>query len=203
VETDSYSGTTADLTGVSHVTSGSAVIASYAYTYNSDGRKTQATLADGSYYTYGYDSAGQLTSESLNSGGTGTVGALHGYTYTYAYDAAGNRSSKYNGTSTESYTYDSANKLTAAGVKSYAYDNAGSVTSVYNSTSGITTTLGYDGESRMTTASNNPSSGAYSDTFGYNGMDQRYTKTDSTGSFGYTRQDDAIDSPVLSDGTCQ
>ena len=92
----------------------------------------------------------------------------------------------------------SPNKLTAAGVKSYSYDNAGNCTSVYNSVSGVTVTLGYDGDRRMNSASDSAST--FSNTYAYNGLDQRVSKVDNAGAFAYTRQDDAIDSSVLSDG---
>ena len=180
---------------VVHATSGSATIASHTYTYRADGRKTGETTADGSVVSYGYDAAGQLTSESKVSSANATL-----YSLSYTYDAAGNRASKTAGGNTETYLYDSANKLTTAGAKSYTYDNAGNVQSVTNSTTGVTTNLAWDGESRMT-AIDNGTAGTVNASYVYNGLDQRTGRVDSASTtYAYTRASDAIDAPVLSDG---
>ena len=194
-EVDTYSSSTGELTAVLHQTSGSAPIASHTYTYRADGRKTSETTDDGSVVSYGYDVAGQLTSESKVSSSSATL-----YSLSYTYDGAGNRASKSNGSSTETYLYDSANKLTTAGVKSYTYDNAGNVASVTNSTSGVTTNLTFDGKSRMT-GINNGTAATVNASYSYNGLSQRTGRVDSaSATYAYTRAGDAIDAPVLSDG---
>ena len=194
-EADTYSTSTGELLSVVHATSGSATIASHTYTYRADGRKTGETTADGSVVSYGYDVAGQLTSESKVDSSSTTL-----YSLSYTYDGAGNRLSKTAGSATETYTYDSANKLTAAGAKSYTYDNAGNVASVTNSTTGVTTNLSFDGESRLT-AIDNGTTATVNASYAYNGLDQRTGRTDSTSTtYAYTRAGDAIDAPVLSDG---
>ena len=194
-EADTFSISTGELLSVVHRTSGSATIASHTYTYRADGRKTGETTADGSVVSYGYDAAGQLTSESKVSSTSATL-----YSLSYTYDGAGNRASKTAGGSTETYTYDNANKLTAAGVKSYTYDNAGNVQSVTNSTTGVTTNLAFDGASRMT-GIDNGTTATVNASYVYNGLSQRVGRTDSTSTtYAYTRSSDAIDAPVLSDG---
>ncbi len=193
VQTNSYSSTTGELTSVVNQTSASATISSHAYTYRADGRKTGETLADGSVVSYGYDNAGQLTSESKVDSSSATI-----YSQSFTYDDAGNRASKTGGSTTELYTYDDANKLLAAGDKTYDYDYAGNVSSVTNTNTSVTTDLTWDGESRMTSISDGVSVNA---TYSYNGLGQRVSQVDSANNtFIYTHQDDAVDSPLLSDG---
>jgi YD repeat-containing protein len=127
-----------------------------------------------------------LTSETR----TGTNPYAIGYTY----DNAGNRATKTAGGVTENYAYDDANKLLSAGAKTYAYDAAGNVTGVTNG--GNTTTLTWDGANRLKTAT----TGAGTTTYTYNGAGQRVAKS-GVATASYVLNDDAIDRPVLSDGS--
>ncbi len=61
---------------------------SWTYTYNDTNQRTQATLADGSYWAYGYDQLGQVTSGVKHAAG-GAV--LKGEDFGYAFDTIGNR----------------------------------------------------------------------------------------------------------------
>jgi RHS repeat-associated protein len=78
--------------------------------------------------------------------------------------------------------------------KSYSYDSAGRTTSV--TTGAGTTTLAYDYEGRITTITYPDSS---TNTFGYNGLDTRVGKVDSTGTKTYKRDGAYVTDPVLSD----
>ncbi|HET6382755.1 MAG TPA: hypothetical protein VFJ58_05130 [Armatimonadota bacterium] len=71
------------------------------------------------------------------------------YDYSYTLDAAGNRSVWTDNThnTSVSYTYDSANRLTAAGNYSYGYDADGNRTSV--TVGGNTTNYHFDYEDRL------------------------------------------------------
>ena len=89
---------------------------------DSFGRKTSDT-GSGYATNYGYDAGGQLTAEAR----TGSSA----YSISYTYDNAGNRATKVLGGTTESYSYDDANKLTSAGSKTYSYDDAGTTTGAY------------------------------------------------------------------------
>ncbi len=156
------------LTGLTHKKSDNTVLADYSYSRNNAGIITAESQASLYSVSYGYDNAYQLTSETR----TGTAA----YDYDYTYDAVGNRLTKYDGTTTESYTYDDADKLTAAGSKSYGYDNAGNLTSV--TVGGNTTTLAWDYAGRLSGITY-PSTATNS--FNYNDLGQRTSKTDSGG----------------------
>jgi RHS repeat-associated protein len=114
-------------------------------------------------------------------------------------DIRSNRVSKSNGTITETYTVDNANKLTGVswtggGSKSYTYDSAGNMTSVTNA--GVTTNLTWDAESRLKTAA----VGGSTTTNTHNGLGQRVRKVEGGTTYNYTLNDDGIDAPVLDDG---
>ena len=160
-------------------------IATSAYVYDNLGRKTSDT-GSGYATSYGYDNAGQLTSETR----TGTSA----YSISYTYDNAGNRATKVLGGTTENYSYDDANKLTAAGGKSYTYDNAGNTTGV--SWSGGSISLSWDAESRL----KSETTGSTTVNYVFNGLGQRVQKTGGA-SATYVLGDDSIDSEVLSDGS--
>ncbi len=173
---------------------GAVVVSSFAYSYDSVGRKATETLANGQILYYFYDDAGQLTSETRPSAGSNWYGI------NYTYDSAGNRLTKQsilNGVvgAPEAYTYDNANKLLTAGAKSYTYDAAGNTKTVTGGSQ--VTTLSWDAAGRLTGI---VYPNATTNAFTYNGLGQRVGKTDSTGTFAYTLTDDGIDSAVLSDG---
>ena len=65
---------------------------------------------------------------------------------------------------------------------------------------GSTTTISYDYEDRIT-AIDYPGGGTNS--FGYNGIDARTSKTDSTGSFSFRRDGATVTDEILSDGCAQ
>ena len=182
VETRSYTAA-ADLASIESVKSGTTITSS-AYSYDSLGRKTSETSP--SYaLAYTYDNGGQLTGE-VRTGASA-------YSVSYTYDNAGNRATKVLGSTTESYSYDDANKLIAAGGKSYSYDGAGNMTSV--SWSGGSTSLTWDGAGRLKSATGGGSMVSYA----YNGLGQRVGKSGDA-SASYILSDDSIDSQVLSDG---
>jgi RHS repeat-associated protein len=183
VETNSYNATTADLTSIASVKSGTT-IASSTYAYDNLGRKTSETTPTYAV-SYAYDNAGQLTSE-VRTGG-------NAYNIAYAYDLAGNRASKTLNGTVENYTYDNANKLLTAGSKSYTYDLAGNVTGVTGG--GTNSTLAWDAESRLKSAI----VGTQTTTYPYNGIGQRVAKSGSVTN-NYLLADDSIDTQVLSDG---
>jgi YD repeat-containing protein len=159
----------------------------FSYVYDSLGRKTSETLASGAIRTFSYDAAGQLISEGRNTGPS--------YTTTYTYDAAGNRLSRATNGTTENYSYDNANKLLTAGSKSYTYDLAGNTVSVTNGSN--VTNLTWDGAGRIKTI---VGPNGLSNTNVYNGLGQRVSVIDSTGTRNLVLADDSIDSSVLSDG---
>jgi RHS repeat-associated protein len=188
-ETRSYNSTSKDLSSVVVTNSGSTVLSSQTYTYDGMGRRDTETLPGSIVIDYGYDDAGQLTSEVRT--GTGA------YTLSYTYDNAGNRLTKVLNSVTENYTYDDANKLTAAGNKTYTYNGAGGIATV--AVSGTTvSTLTWDVEGRLASVA----SGGSTKYNTYNGLGQRVSKaTGGTTTASYTLADDGIDSSVLKDGS--
>ena len=78
------------LSSITNSASGS-IISSHAYTYNFYGQRSQATLADGSYWLYGYSTRGDVASghHYWTSGATPVAGQQ----FDYSFDATGNRTS--------------------------------------------------------------------------------------------------------------
>lgn len=76
------------LKSITNTLAGGSNVSSHVYLYDAVHRRTNATLADGSYWRYGYDDRSQLTSAKRYwSGG----GAVAGQQYEYSYDSIGNR----------------------------------------------------------------------------------------------------------------
>jgi len=150
---------------------------SYTYTYDSGSNVSTRTDNDGSVTTFGYDTSDQLTSEvrSITGGGS------NAYSISYTYDHNGNRKTKVLGGVTDTYSYDSNDKLTSTSSKTYGYDLNGNCTSVKVGAA-TPTTLTYDIENRVTGIIY-PAGGTNS--FVYNGNDLRTKKTDSTGTSTY------------------
>lgn len=155
-----------------------------AYTFNAVANVTQV-IEGGVTTTYTYDNIDQLTGEYRS-----------GYAATYTYDANGNRLTKTLNSVTENYSYDSADKLLSAGSKTYDYDDAGRTTEV--TSGGVTTYLAYDYEGRVTSITK---SGVTTNSFAYNGLDTRVSKTDSAGTKTYRRAGAYVTDPVLGDGS--
>jgi len=188
LESDAYDVFTYDtrsrVTGIVTRDSEGNALYSRAYTFNAVSNVTQV-IEGGVTTTYTYDNIDQLTGESRS-----------GYTATYTYDANGNRLTKTVNSVTENYSYDSADKLLTAGSKTYDYDDAGRTTEV--TSGGVTTYLAYDYEGRVTSITK---SGVTTNSFAYNGLDTRVSKTDSAGTKTYRRAGAYVTDPVLGDGS--
>lgn len=76
------------LKSITNALAGGSNISSHVYLYDAIHRRTNATLADGSYWRYGYDDRSQLTSAKHYWSGGGVVA---GQQYEYSYDSIGNR----------------------------------------------------------------------------------------------------------------
>ena len=155
----------------------------FSYTYDADGRVASRTIPDGTTtsYTYdndgnlatattgsdttiySYDPAGNLTQTTLPNGVVETrtyddVGRLSqlddGFrTFAYAYDTAGNLTSRTVGGVTDTYSYDTLDRLTGISggtTITYGYDAVGNRTSMTDSTG--TTTYTYDVADQLQTA---------------------------------------------------
>jgi len=82
----------------------------------------------------------------------------------------------------------------SGGSKTYGYDTAGRTTSVVSSAG--TTNLVYDWESRLTSISGG---GITAETYTYNGLDTRVSKTVTGNTTTYTRDGAYVTDPVLRD----
>jgi RHS repeat-associated protein len=105
------------------------------YTYDSLGRRTSVTTADGTT-SYGYDGAGRLTTVSMP-----------GRTIVYAYDSAGNRTTVTDNGVVTPYTVNSLNEYTSFGATSQTFDAAGNLVSSANPAG--STSYRYDAEGRL------------------------------------------------------
>ena len=130
----------------------SADIATFTYTLNAVGNRTQMVGPNGTT-TFTYDDLYRLTAVDYPTGTDET----------FTYDANGNRLTK----NSTSYTYDDADQLTAAGGVSYGYDFNGNLTSRGSDS------FTWDHENRMTAATISATSASYA----YNGDGLRMSRT--------------------------
>ncbi len=87
---------------------------STSFTYNSSNQLTSYTDADGNVRTYQYDSAGQVITETLYATAADAVAGQNAEdTLHYSYDSSGNMTSESDDDSSDTYTYDSQNRLTS------------------------------------------------------------------------------------------
>ena len=179
-------------TDVWHKTSTGTTLGRYQYSYDGEDNVLTRTDNDGSVTTFGYDNADQLTSEVRST----TGGGSNPYTIAYTYDHNANRKTKVLGGVTDTYSYDSNDKLLSTSSKTYGYDLNGNCTSVKVGAANPTL-LTYDIENRVTGITY-PAGGTNS--FVYNGEDLRTKKTDSAGTKTYKTDGSSPASPVLSDG---
>jgi len=126
------------LLSIENSTSGSAVISSYAYTYDGAGNRLSVTDAVANVTGYTYDALGQLVNVDYPSGES----------VSYAYDPAGNRLTESHDAVTTNYAYDADYRLLTAGTTTYAYDSNGNLTQKTEGTD--VTGYQYDYENRLT-----------------------------------------------------
>jgi len=79
--------------------------------------------------------------------------------------------------------------------RSFTYDGRGRRKT--DTFSGATSTYAWDAESRLLSVAR---PGVTTNAFGYNGLDARMSKTDSSGTYGFKRNGAGVTDPVLSDG---
>ena len=125
-----------DTTSVTNLGPTGAVLSSFAYTYDANGRVTAMVTTAGTT-NYTYDVLGQLTGAALPGGRT----------ITYAYDAEGNRTTVTDSGTPATYTTNDLNQYTSAGATTYAYDADGNLTT--STTSAGTATYAYDVQDRL------------------------------------------------------
>ena len=88
---------------------------SAAFAYNSSGQLVSYTDMDGNVRTYQYDSAGHVIAETLYATAADAAAGQNAEdTLDYAYDSSGNLTSESDDDSSDTYTYDSENRLASA-----------------------------------------------------------------------------------------
>ena len=151
------------------------------YTYRNDGSIQHINYANGTKKTYTYDAAGRVIGIS-NKKSDGTV--INEYNFTL--DNVGNHTSVSQTeplslppvlSSSKSFIYNAANRLTSDGSNVYTYDQNGNLT---KRTGNDTINLQYDGENRLTAISGKYNAGYLYDVLGnrryanYNGSVWKY-----------------------------
>ena len=137
------------------------------------GSSAITSIINGVRTTYGYDGGGRAISQTTKrNNGSGTVVA----SYNYTWDEYGNHTqetftepyTEYLSTqnSATNYSYNNANRLTAAGNLTFGYDNNG------NTTSRTGRTYSYDTKDNLTSAS-----GDFSASYTYDGLGNRRSAT--------------------------
>jgi len=157
------------------------------YTYTPGGSLASRSESDGGVNTFGYDGADQLVSETR----TGPVPFTHGYTY----DHNGNRLTQtQNGVQVQSFSYNGHDVMTSGINETPSWDYNGN--EIGDTLNGQHTTYTYDDEDRMTSVT---LPDGHTDSYTYNGLGLRLTKSDPSGSYAYFTDGTSPASDVLSD----
>jgi RHS repeat-associated protein len=150
------------------ITSGNTTLDSSAYGYNVGNQRTTFTNAAGTYVSFAYDPISQLTNgdSSINTEDR-----------RYSYDHAWNLSSRVRNATTDSFTVDGKNQLSAEPAGSCSYDSNGNLT---NDAGHV---LVYDDENRLIEwrQTSSPTSGSKASTFAYDGMGRLRTRGEFLG----------------------
>ena len=140
------------------------------FTYDALGRRTKETLPGTQAQTFGYDTVGNLIRQTnFNSiiitnqydalNRLTNKSSANGYKITFAYSPTGQRTNMVDASGTNSYTYDSRDRLltkvTPQGTLTYTYDGFGNLVTLQSSTSGGTSlAYGYDALNRLVGVTN-------------------------------------------------
>lgn len=142
-------------------------------TYSLDPVGNRTTISvNGLRTNFAYDALNELV--------TAQLGSLAPIKTTWTYDAAGNRILQASVLGTTKYTYDSADRLLAAGTRTFIYDANGNQTSVTDTSTLQTRTFTYDAANRMTAAT-----GPKNSSFAYDGDGNRITQLVGSGTYNY------------------
>jgi RHS repeat-associated protein len=156
------------LTKIEYEKSDGTILASYEYTLGSKGEKLSCQELDRKV-TYTYDELDRLTSETVEKNGTTSVTS-------YTYDANSNRSTMTKDGVVTNYIYNELNQLIQAGSVVYTYDNAGNL--VAQSDNGaLVASYEYNARNQMVKAIVNTVSGTLTETYTYNYLGDRTSKT--------------------------
>ena len=158
------------------------------YEYDSQSRRTKRTLPLGMFETFAYDGAGRITSRKDFRGKTTTYAydvmnrllsktpdaSLSEQSVTFTYTATGRRETMTDASGVTTYSYDVHDRLKTQqapqGTLAYTYDGAGNVLTVRSSNSnGLSADYAYDALGRLSTVTDNRTSGVTNYTYDANG----------------------------------
>ena len=145
------------------------VLASYEYTIGANNERLTCTELNRTV-EYEYDELERLVSETVTTGDTVFV-------TTYTYDANSNRVSMDKDGEVTTYEYNELNQLVRAGDVEYTWDNAGNLVSQTTTSGVIVATYTYDSYNRMVTASVNSNNGTLEQSYTYDYLGNRTSKT--------------------------
>ncbi|MGA8087748.1 MAG: RHS repeat-associated core domain-containing protein [Terracidiphilus sp.] len=142
-----------------------------AYALDPTGNRTTLSV-NGIPTNFAYDALNELVSAQL--------GQLTPTKTNWTYDAVGNRLQEASLFGTTKYTYDSADRLLAAGARTFTYDANGNRASVTDASIHQTRTFTYDAANRLTAAT-----GPKNSLFAYDGDGNRITQSVGSGTYNY------------------
>ncbi|MBR5973560.1 MAG: cellulose binding domain-containing protein [Clostridiales bacterium] len=144
------------------------VLASYKYTLGKNGEKLECEELNRKV-TYTYDELMRLTSETVESNGSSSETI-------YGYDSNSNRVSMEKDGVLTSYTYNALNQLVQEGTIEYTYDNAGNLVAVSDN-SMLVASYEYNSRNQMVKSIVNSATGTLIETYTYNYLGDRTSKT--------------------------
>ncbi len=145
------------------------VIASFEYEIGKNGERTKVTEL-GRTVEYEYDELNRLTKEKVTRGTDVSE-------TTYTYDANSNRLSMKKDGKVTAYAYNALNQITRAGDINYTWDNAGNLVSQTTTTGVLVASYTYDSQNRMISATVSTSGSNLIETYEYDYLGNRTSKT--------------------------
>ena len=154
------------------------LLTSYEYTIGANGERLSVKEL-GRTVDYEYDELNRLVKETVTRGVNVSVTE-------YEYDANSNRTKMIRDGVVTTYTYNELNQLTKAGDINYIWDNAGNLVSLSTDTGVLVASYTYDSHNRMISANVSNSNGNVVETYTYDYLGNRTSKTSNGVTTTYT-----------------
>ncbi len=154
------------------------VIASYEYEIGKNGERTKVTEL-GRTVEYEYDKLNRLTKETVTRGTAVS-------TTSYAYDKNSNRVSMTKDGTVTTYAYNKLNQITRAGDINYTWDDAGNLVSQTTTAGVLVASYTYDSQNRMISANVSTNAAPVVETYEYDYLGNRTSKTSNGKKTEYT-----------------
>ena len=154
------------------------VVANFEYTLGDNGERLSVTEPNRTV-EYEYDELNRLTKETVTRGTDVSI-------TTYTYDANSNRTSMTKDGVVTTYAYNELNQITRAGDINYTWDNAGNLVSQTTTTGVLVTSYTYDCHNRMVSANVRTNGSSILETYEYDYLGNRTSKTSGGVTIEYT-----------------